>query len=108
MMGAALSIRESKNIKIDNNNGNINNEENICYQLNNKIDSSKEIDKGEFKENKESNKSKEEENIMELIPLSYRCLNKKYREKYITLDRKKQNLIYKNATYQELLKLIWN
>ena len=87
--------------KNDNNNVNINNEQNISDQLNNNIDSSKEIDKDEFKENKESEENKEEikeeENIQELIPLSYRCLNKDHREKYITLDRKKQNLICKNC-----------
>ena len=39
----------------------------------------------------------EEESIQELIPLSYRCLNLDHGEKYITLDRKKQNLICKNC-----------
>ena len=94
-------INKDSNIKNDNNNENINEKENISEKLNNRIDSSSEREKGEFKDNnqREENKEeiKEEENIQELIPLSYRCLNNDHREKYITLDRKKQNLICKNC-----------
>jgi hypothetical protein len=58
----------------------------------------KEINKiiGLLDKSKEEEKN-EEENIQELIPLSYRCLNSDHGEKYITLDRKKQNLICKNC-----------
>jgi hypothetical protein len=94
-------INKESNIKNDNNNENINEKENISEKLNNRIDSSSEREKGEFKENNQSEENKEEikeeENIQELIPLSYRCLNNSHREKYITLDRKKQNLICKNC-----------
>ena len=94
-------INKDSNIKNDNNNENINEKENISEKLNNRIDSSSEREKGEFKENNQSEENKEEikeeENIQELIPLSYRCLNNGHREKYITLDRKKQNLICKNC-----------
>ena len=95
-------INNDMNIKNDNSNENVKDEESISEKLNNKKDSSNEIEKGEFQENKESEENKEElkeeeDNIQELIPLSYRCLNKDHREKYITLDRKKQNLICKNC-----------
>ena len=84
------------NIKNDNKNENVNDEENISEKLNNKNNSSNELEKGEFMENKvnQENKEeiKEEENIQELIPLK-----KDHREKYITLDREKQNLICKNC-----------
>ena len=94
-------INKDSDIKNDNNNENINEKENISEKLNNRIDSSSEQEKGEFKENNQSEENKEEikeeENIQELIPLSYRCLNNGHREKYITLDRKKQNLICKNC-----------
>ena len=44
----------------------------------------------------EEGKEKEEK-IQDLIPLWYKCLNKEHGFKYITLDRKKKNLICKNC-----------
>ena len=38
-----------------------------------------------------------EEKIQDLIPLWYKCKNKEHGDKYITLDRKKINLICKNC-----------
>ena len=46
---------------------------------------------------KEKQENPKEEKIEDLIPLWYRCLNKDHMEKYITLDRKKKNLICKNC-----------
>jgi len=100
------------NNKQDTNEINVKEEENLSEKIKEKTDSSKELAKDEYKnenaninaneDNKESSESKEEEkneeeNIQELIPLSYRCLNLDHGEKYITLDRKKQNLICKNC-----------
>ena len=103
-------IKENDNNKQDINERNVKEEENLSEKLKEKTDSSKELEKDEYKNekenenenDKESSKSKEEEkneeeNIQELIPLSYRCLNLDHGEKYITLDRKKQNLICKNC-----------
>ena len=105
-------IKENDNNKQDINERNVKEEENLSEKLKEKTDSSKELEKDEYKnekeneneneDDKESSKSKEEEkneeeNIQELIPLSYRCLNLDHGEKYITLDRKKQNLICKNC-----------
>ena len=103
-------IKENDNNKQDINERNVKEEENLSEKLKEKTDSSKELEKDEYKnekeneneDDKESSKSKEEEkneeeSIQELIPLSYRCLNLDHGEKYITLDRKKQNLICKNC-----------
>ena len=105
-------IKENDNNKQDINERNVKEEENLSEKLKEKTDSSKELAKDEYKnekeneneneDDKESSKSKEEEkneeeSIQELIPLSYRCLNLDHGEKYITLDRKKQNLICKNC-----------
>ena len=102
--------KENGNNRQNINEKNVKEEENLSEKINEKTDSSKELAKDEYKnensktneDNKESNQSKEEEkneeeNIQELIPLSYRCLNLDHGEKYITLDRKKQNLICKNC-----------
>ena len=104
--------KENDNNKQDINERNVKEEENLSEKLKEKTDSSKELEKDEYKnekeneneneDDKESSKSKEEEkneeeSIQELIPLSYRCLNLDHGEKYITLDRKKQNLICKNC-----------
>ena len=104
-------IKDNDNHNQDINERNLK-EENLSEKIKEKTDSSKELAKDEYKnenenededeDDKESNKSKEEEkneeeNIQELIPLSYRCLNLDHGEKYITLDRKKQNLICKNC-----------
>ena len=106
--------KENDNNKQDINERNVKEEENLSEKLKEKTDSSKELAKDEYKnekekenenedeDDKESSKSKEEEkneeeSIQELIPLSYRCLNLDHGEKYITLDRKKQNLICKNC-----------
>ena len=104
--------KENDNNKQDISERNVKEEENLSEKLKEKTDSSKELAKDEYKnekenenedeDDKESSKSKEEEkneeeNIQELIPLSYRCLNLDHGEKYITLDRKKQNLICKNC-----------
>ena len=104
--------KENDNNKQDISERNVKEEENLSEKLKEKTDSSKELEKDEYKnekeneneneDDKESSKSKEEEkneeeNIQELIPLSYRCLNLDHGEKYITLDRKKQNLICKNC-----------
>ena len=104
--------KENDNNKQDISERNVKEEENLSEKLKEKTDSSKELAKDEYKnekeneneneDDKESSKSKEEEkneeeSIQELIPLSYRCLNLDHGEKYITLDRKKQNLICKNC-----------
>ena len=96
---------ENGNINISKDNMNIQEDENNINDDNNPQN---EIDKDENKENidiKEESKEnldvekkeEKEETIQELIPLSYRCLNLDHGDKYITLDRKKQNLICKNC-----------
>ena len=108
---------EEKNEEIINENNNINksNDENNNKNENNSKNSrsfKKEEDEEENEQNEkykkinQENEKKEEESINEeekepkfqdLIPLWYKCKNKEHGDKYITLDRKKVNLICKNC-----------
>ena len=111
---------EEKNEEIINENNNINksNDDNINTNNKNENNSNssfkKEEDEEEKEQKEEDKKIKEEieienkheevneeeikeEKFQDLIPLWYKCKNNEHGDKYITLDRKKKNLICKNC-----------
>ena len=110
---------EEKNEEIINENNNVNksNDENINTNIknennpNNSLEEEKEQNEEDKKineenenenkhEQKEEELSKEEikeEKFQDLIPLWYKCKNNEHGDKYITLDRKKTNLICKSC-----------
>ena len=85
---------ENKNdINNENNNQNEIQEKNSLSpkkeELNNEIKEQEQDPELEIKEEKVNKK------IFDLVPLWYKCLNKEHDSKYISLDRKKKNLICK-------------